>query len=70
MSLLNFFDKEEVKEKLDKYLFVFYRHIINCEWGGLPELTNQNGNQCKSGSFTQAWSVATFIEVLDKLNKI
>ena len=70
ISLLNFLDKEEAKEKLDKYLFVFYKHIINCEWGGLPELTNQNGNQCKSGSFTQAWSVATFIEVLDKLNKI
>ena len=51
MSLLNFFDKEEVKENLDKYVYVFYKHIIYCEWGGLPELTNQNGNQCNSSSY-------------------
>jgi len=33
-------------------------------WKGLPELTNEKGQHCPFSCETQAWSVATVLEVL------
>lgn len=46
------------------------REIETSHWRGLPELTNENGAYCSDSCRTQAWSMATVLEVLDELNKI
>lgn len=46
------------------------REIETSHWRGLPELTNESGSYCSDSCRTQAWSMATVLEVLDDLNKI
>lgn len=46
------------------------REIEASHWRGLAELTNENGSYCPDSCRTQAWSMATLLEVLDDLNKI
>lgn len=46
------------------------REIETSHWRGLAELTNENGSYCSDSCRTQAWSMATVLEVLDDLNKI
>uniref|UniRef100_A0A3Q3M1M7 Glycogen debranching enzyme n=1 Tax=Mastacembelus armatus TaxID=205130 RepID=A0A3Q3M1M7_9TELE len=41
-----------------------YTHLERSLWKGLPELTNENGQYCPFSCETQAWSVATVLEVL------
>ncbi|XP_028825422.1 glycogen debranching enzyme-like isoform X1 [Denticeps clupeoides] len=41
-----------------------YLHLERSPWKGLPELTNKNGQYCPFSCETQAWSVATVLEVL------
>uniref|UniRef100_A0A7N6FCD8 Glycogen debranching enzyme n=1 Tax=Anabas testudineus TaxID=64144 RepID=A0A7N6FCD8_ANATE len=41
-----------------------YTHLERSPWRGLPELTNENGQYCKFSCETQAWSLATVLEVL------
>ncbi|XP_067460935.1 glycogen debranching enzyme isoform X1 [Thunnus thynnus] len=41
-----------------------YTHLERSPWKGLPELTNENGQYCPFSCETQAWSVATVLEVL------
>ncbi|XP_059200245.1 glycogen debranching enzyme [Centropristis striata] len=41
-----------------------YTHLERSPWKGLPELTNENGQFCPFSCETQAWSVATVLEVL------
>ncbi|XP_046879349.1 glycogen debranching enzyme-like isoform X1 [Hypomesus transpacificus] len=46
---------------------VLSRHNVHLErssWKGLPELTNENGQYCPFSCETQAWSIATILEVL------
>ncbi|CAL8276876.1 unnamed protein product [Lota lota] len=49
-----------VKHLLSKH----YTHLEGSPWKGLPELTNENGQHCPFSCETQAWSVATILEVL------
>lgn len=44
--------------------------IATSHWRGLPELTNENGAYCSDSCRTQAWSMATLLEILEDLNKI
>ncbi|XP_072918859.1 glycogen debranching enzyme [Hemitrygon akajei] len=44
-----------------------YDHLSKSPWKGLPELTNENGGYCSFSCETQAWSIATIIEVLYEL---
>lgn len=39
------------------------KELRTSSWRGLPELTNQNGSFCYDSCRTQAWSVATVLEV-------
>ncbi|XP_054870288.1 glycogen debranching enzyme isoform X4 [Amphiprion ocellaris] len=41
-----------------------FTHLERSPWKGLPELTNENGQYCSFSCETQAWSVATMLEVL------
>ncbi|XP_035993698.1 glycogen debranching enzyme isoform X1 [Fundulus heteroclitus] len=41
-----------------------YTHLERSLWKGLPELTNENGQHCPFSCETQAWSLATVLEVL------
>lgn len=38
-------------------------------WGSLPELTNENGSPCYFSCNSQAWSVATLLRHIQKLQK-
>lgn len=52
---------------------ILSRHLIELQtspWRGLPELTNSNGAFCKDSSATQAWSMASIMEVLYDVQQI
>ncbi|XP_038048621.1 glycogen debranching enzyme-like [Patiria miniata] len=49
------------------------RHHTEVElslWKGLPELTNSDGQFCKDGCPTQAWSMGCILEVLNDCDKL
>ncbi|KAJ3594817.1 hypothetical protein NHX12_004122 [Muraenolepis orangiensis] len=46
------------------FLSRHYTHLERSPWKGLPELTNEDGQFCPFSCETQAWSVATIMEVL------
>ncbi|XP_041924454.1 glycogen debranching enzyme isoform X2 [Alosa sapidissima] len=69
-----YFAKKLGKEAHDKTVYlvknVLSRHYVHLErspWKGLPELTNENGQYCPFSCETQAWSIATILEVLHDL---
>ncbi|XP_063063067.1 glycogen debranching enzyme isoform X1 [Engraulis encrasicolus] len=69
-----YFAKKLGKEAYDKTVLlvknVLSRHYVHLEkspWKGLPELTNENGQYCPFSCETQAWSLATILEVLHDL---
>lgn len=51
------------KERLMSYLANHARFITKSEWLSIPEMTNQNGEYCQFSCTSQAWSIATIIEV-------
>ncbi|XP_071756275.1 glycogen debranching enzyme-like [Centroberyx gerrardi] len=66
-----YFAKKMGKETYDKTVYlvknILSRHYIHLErssWKGLPELTNENGQYCPFSCESQAWSIATILEVL------
>jgi len=76
---LGFFLRARIAFSTDKTLIVDYVHrqlqphrnqILKSEWHGLPELTNQNASFCKDACPTQAWSMATLIDVFYDLHQL
>ena len=55
-----------------KHALPRYRHLLlsSSSYLGLPELTNGNGRFCSSSCASQAWSSATFLELLYDLKRM
>lgn len=47
-----------------------FQELTTSPWRGLPELTNSNGSYCSGSCRTQAWSMATILEVLYDIQKL
>lgn len=60
----------EVLSDVKRWLGRAWSHLLSSPWQGLPELTNESGNHCHHSCTTQAWSAATFIEVLHDIKKL
>lgn len=60
-------NNQETSSQIQHILSKHYEHIKTSDWRGLPELTNKDGAFCAGSCPTQAWSVATILEVTSKL---
>lgn len=60
---------KEAKSFVMSCLGTHFKEIQTSHWRGLPELTNAEGVECPFGNPTQAWSMATVLEVLHELEK-
>jgi glycogen debranching enzyme len=56
-------NKESQVQYIQTYLSKFYTSIRKTDWKGLPELTNENGKDCTFSCPSQAWSIASILEV-------
>jgi len=56
-------NKRQSSSEIQGILSKHYEHLKTSVWRGLPELTNKDGAFCAGSCPTQAWSVATIIEV-------
>ncbi|XP_021468712.2 glycogen debranching enzyme isoform X2 [Oncorhynchus mykiss] len=66
-----YFAKKLGKETYDQTVYLVksilsqhYVHLERSSWKGLPELTNENGQNCPFSCESQAWSISTVLEVL------
>ncbi|XP_025406439.1 glycogen debranching enzyme isoform X4 [Sipha flava] len=56
-------NKKETSSEIQGILSKHYEHIKTSIWRGLPELTNKDGAFCAGSCPTQAWSVASILEL-------
>lgn len=56
-------NKKDTLSEIQNILSKHYAHIKTSTWKGLPELTNKDGAFCAGSCPTQAWSIATILEV-------
>jgi glycogen debranching enzyme len=54
---------KETQAEIWNILSAHLKELRTSPWRGLPELTNSNGSYCHDSCRTQAWSVATILEV-------
>lgn len=57
----------EIQREIKQILSVHWSFINSSVWKSLPELTNKNGAHCPASCSAQAWSLATILNVLEKL---
>lgn len=57
-------ERQAAFEEARQWLGKAWAHLRGSPWRGLPELTNSEGRVCHHSCPTQAWSAATFLEVL------
>ena len=63
-------EKEEAISVVKQHLGKLSACLNANEWKSLPELTNKNGEECTFSCSSQAWSLATIIEVFYDLADI
>lgn len=61
--------KETIAETW-QILTAHLKELQTSHWRGLPELTNEKGSYCRDSCRTQAWSIATVLEVLHDLRQL
>ena len=61
---------KEIEEETWRILTAHLKELRSSPWRGLPELTNGNGEFCRDSCRTQAWSVATVLEVKIKFTNL
>lgn len=62
-AFMKFNDEKKSIQFIHSELLAHRDYINSSEWAGLPELTNLNGSFCKDSCPTQAWSLATLLDV-------
>jgi glycogen debranching enzyme len=67
MAQLRFWKNLDI---VDKCLAAHLSYFERSDWMSLPELTNSFGEYCPFSCESQAWSVGTLIEVVDRVRKI
>ncbi|XP_060864608.1 glycogen debranching enzyme isoform X2 [Metopolophium dirhodum] len=55
--------QRETSSEIQGILSKHFEHIKTSVWKGLPELTNKDGAFCAGSCPTQAWSIATILEL-------
>ncbi|RNA36596.1 glycogen debranching enzyme isoform X1 [Brachionus plicatilis] len=63
-------DKENVLRYVKKHLGKLYDTMFSNDWRSLPELTNKDGQVCSHSCVSQAWSLATILELAHDLSKL
>lgn len=60
-------DRAKTTELVKRHLGKLADTLFKSEWKSLPELTNKNGEVCHHGCPSQAWSLATILELYKDL---
>ena len=56
-------ERDQALRLVKNHLGKLHDRLYSSDWKSLPELTNQNGEECYFSCAAQAWSVATTLEV-------